>query len=112
MDANRPQLPPTPHATSSREVWVREVFSVAEALRRMGRHRRLRDVTIVLPIDYSAVEAIELACQVQIQGELSPAATELERFFDKLMEDPSAADGFVDSVRSVAQRVGEATPRK
>src|SRR5262245_56200045 len=112
MTENRSCSLTTPNSTPSREDWLREVFAVAEALRRKGRHRRLRDVTIVLPIDYSAVEAIELACQVLIQGELSPSAKELEQFFDKLMEDTLAADRFLDSVRSVARRVGESDPRR
>jgi hypothetical protein len=89
-----------------RENWRRELFVVAEALCRNGRHRRLRDVTIVLPIDHIAVEAIELACLVLSAGDVSPASAELELFFDRLLDDPSAAELFLDSVRSVARRVG------
>lgn len=112
MDANRPRTPDTANATACRQDWVREVFAVAEALRTRGRHRRLRDVTIVLPIDFTAVEGIELACRVLIEGDVSPAAQELEQFFDRLVEDPIAADRFLDSVRSVARRVGEANQRR
>ena len=111
MKANRPLAPDTANASASRDDWVREVFAVAEALRRRGRHRRLRDVTIVLPLDYMAVEGIELACRVLIEGELSPASRELDEFFDRLIEDPIAADRFLDSVRSVARRVGESDQR-
>jgi hypothetical protein len=111
MNPIRPSAPDTANATQSRDDWVREVFAVAEALRQRGRHRRLRDVTIVLPIDYAAVEGIELACRVLIEGDVSPAARELDEFFDRLVEDPLAADRFLDSVRSVARRVGEANQR-
>ena len=104
-------IPTTPVASATnldqlRSAWTQEVFSVAEALRRHGRHRRLRDVTIVLPIDHTAIEAIELACLALSEGELSEAASELERFFDHLAADQFAADRFLASVRGVARRVG------
>jgi hypothetical protein len=107
MNVNRPlpQLGSAPR--SSRADWSREVFAVAEALRRNGRHRRLRDVTIVLPIDHTAVEAIELACLALSEGELSEAANDLERFFDRLEQDSFEADRFLASVRGVARRVGQ-----
>jgi hypothetical protein len=92
--------------TPLREDCAREVFAVAEALRRTGRHRRLRDVTIVLPIDHTAVEAIELACQTLTEGELTTASADLERFLDRLVEDPPAAERFLQSVRNVVRRVG------
>jgi hypothetical protein len=99
-------------ATQLREDCVREVFAVAEALRRTGRHRRLRDVTIVLPIDHSAVEAIELACLTLIEGELSAAAADLDRFLDRLIGDPPAAQRLLQSVRNVVRRVGPAGPTR
>jgi hypothetical protein len=103
---NPTTVPAAPISPALRAEWTQEVFSVAEALRRTGRHRRLRDVTIVLPIDHSAVEAIELACLALSEGELSPASNELERFFDRLGEDRAASDRFLISLRSVARRVG------
>lgn len=95
-----------------RDDCAREVFAVAEALRRTGRHRRLRDVTIVLPIDHSAVEAIELACLTLTEGELSSAAGDLDRFLDRLMADPPAAERFLHAVRSVVRRVGPTGPSR
>jgi hypothetical protein len=92
--------------------WVKEVFAVADALRRTGGHRRLRDVTIVLPIDHTAVEAIELACLALSEGELSAAANDLERFLDRVAGDRLASDRFLISIRSVARRVGPASPKK
>lgn len=70
---NRPALSLAVEVENLREQWSREVFAVAEALRRNGGQRYLRDVTIVLPIDYTAVEAIELACLALAEGELSPS---------------------------------------
>ncbi|HEX3150517.1 MAG TPA: hypothetical protein VHR66_20735 [Gemmataceae bacterium] len=95
-----------------RDDCAREVFTVAEALRRTGRQRRLRDVTIVLPIDHSAVEAIELACQMLSEGDLSPASAELDRFMNQLIADPPAAERFLQSVRSVVRRVGPTGPAR
>jgi hypothetical protein len=95
---------------SPREAWRRELFAVAESLRRTGRQRRLRDVTIVLPLDHAAVNAIELACLVLAQGELSASASELDRFFQDLEGDAYAAQRFLDSVRSVARRAGSDSP--
>lgn len=92
--------------TQLRKDCVREVFAVAEALRRTGRHHRLRDVTIVLPIDHSAVQAIELACLTLAEGELSDAAPEFDRCLDRLLADPPAAERFLQSVRNVVRRVG------
>ena len=86
---------------------AREVFTVAEALWRTGRHRRLRDVTIVLPIDHAAVEAIELACLALAGGELSEAAADLDRHLDRLTADPVGAERFLQSVRNVVRRVGQ-----
>lgn len=97
--------PPADPATL-RAAWAREVYAVAEAFRRTGRHRRLRDVTIALPIDHAAVEAIELACQALTEGDLSPAAAEFDRFLDQLAADPVASARFLTSVRGVARRVG------
>lgn len=91
-----------------RTEWSREVFAVADVLRRGNRHRRLRDVTITLPVDHAAVEAIELACHVLSQGDLSEAAGELDRCFDRIAEDGWAAEQFLVSVRGVARRVGPA----
>jgi len=102
----------TPALSPLREDCSREVFAVAEALRRTGRQRRLRDVTIVLPIDHSAVEAIELACQTLAEGELTSAAADLERFLDRLVADPPAAERFLHSVRSVVRRVGPTGPSR
>jgi hypothetical protein len=91
---------------SLRDDCVREVFAVAEALRRTNRQRRLRDVTIVLPIDHEAVEAIELACVALTEGELSASAADLDRFLDRLTADPAAVERLLRSVRSVVRRVG------
>jgi hypothetical protein len=104
------QIPTMPATTIDtpqlREDCVREVFAVAEALRRTGRHLRLRDITIVLPIDHSAVQAIELACLTLAEGELSEPAAELDQFLDRLIADPPAAARFLQSVRNVVRRVG------
>jgi hypothetical protein len=103
---------PTPTATSTaadstlRADCTREVFAVAEALWRSGRQRRLRDVTIVLPIDHAAVEAIELACLVLTEGDLSPAAGDFEQYIDRVAADPAAAERLLQSVRAVVRRVG------
>ena len=85
---------------------AREVFAVAQALWRSGRQRRLRDVTIVLPADHAAVEAIELACLALSEGELSEAAADLDRYLDRVAADRASAERFVQSVRSVVRRVG------
>ena len=98
--------PPAAPGSDLRADCAREVFAVAEALWRTGRQRRLRDVTIVLPIDHSAVEAIELACIVLSEGELSEAAGDLDRYLDRAAADRAAAERFLQSVRSVVRRVG------
>jgi hypothetical protein len=108
MNTN-PQNGPVPE--SLRDAWCREVYGVAEALRRSGGQRRLRDVTIVLPIDHTAVEAIELACLALSEGELSSSAKELDRFLDRLSNDADEAERFLGSVRSVARRVGSGQSR-
>src|SRR5262245_61913986 len=91
--------------SSLRANCAREVFAVAEALWRAGRQRFLRDVTIVLPIDYTAVAAVELACLVLSEGELSEAAANLELFLDQVTADSASAERFIMSVRSVVRRV-------
>jgi hypothetical protein len=100
---------PTPFESNPdqrRKDWTHEVFAAAEAIRRSGRHRVLREVTIVLPIDYDAVAAMELACQVLAEGELSPAVHDLERLFDRVEKSPGLASQFLSSVRSVIRRLG------
>jgi hypothetical protein len=89
---------------------ARELFAVAEAVWRSGRQRRLRDVTIVLPIDHAAVEAIELACIALSQGELSAAAADLDRYLDRVAADRVAAERLLQSVRNVVRRVGPSGP--
>ncbi len=95
--------PPNP---GGRVLCARELFAVAEALRRTGRHRRLRDITIVRPTDFAAVAAIELACLVLSEGELSEAAAHLDRLLDQVISDPVMAERFLQSVRGVVRRVG------
>lgn len=86
---------------------ARELFAVAEALRRSGRQRRLHEITIVLPIDFAAVEAIQLACLALAEGELSEAAADLDRCLDRVTGDPATAERFLRSVRAVVGRVGQ-----
>src|SRR5262245_42638191 len=107
MKFDRSSAPVAADSPDVRAAWSREVFAVAEALRRSGRNRRLRDVTIVLPIDHRAVEAIELACLAISGAELSAPAAALNRFFDGLTLDTFEADRFLSSVRNVARRVGQ-----
>jgi hypothetical protein len=95
--------PPNP---GGRVDCARELFAVAEALRRTGRHRRLRDITIVRPADFAAVAAVELACRVLSEGELSEAAADLDQVLDQLTGDPAIAERFLESVRGVIRRVG------
>jgi hypothetical protein len=85
---------------------TREVLAVAEVLWRSGRQRRLRDVTIVMPIDHTAVEAIELACIALSEGELSEASNDLDRYLDRVAADWAGAERFLQSVRNVVRRVG------
>lgn len=98
--------------SSPRADWAREVFSVADALRRSNRHRRLRDITIVLPIDHAAVEAIELACLALSAGEFSDAAGDVDRYLEAVATDPAAVGRFLQSVRSVVRRVGPTGPAR
>jgi hypothetical protein len=99
-------MPTQPTVSRLRDDCAREVFAVAEALRRTNRQRRLRDVTIVLPTDHEAVEAVELACVALSEGDLSPAAAEFDRFLDRLTTEPDVAERFLHSVRGVVRRVG------
>lgn len=87
------------------EQWAREVLAAADALRQSGHHKRLRDVTIVLPIDLAAVEAVELACLALAQGELSDAADEFAAYLRRLAADPAVRDRFPKAVRTVIARV-------
>ena len=99
-----------PDAAALRDEWAREVLAAAEALRQTGHHKRLRDITIVHPNDFAAVEAVELACTALAQGELSDAAAELNHFLDRLAADPTAGGRFLASVRNVVGRVGPPPP--
>jgi hypothetical protein len=103
---NKPQTPPPADPIPPREVWSREVFAIAETLHRTGRQNMVREVTIVLPVDYKAVEAIELACRALAGGDFSDAARDMDRFFDKLEREPGMADQFLPSLRSVVHRLG------
>jgi hypothetical protein len=94
-----------PEPPGLREHSAREVLAAAETLRQAGQHKRLREVTIVLPIDLAAVEAIELACLALAQGELSDAAHDFDEYIGQVAADPAAADRFVAAVRKVVSRV-------
>jgi hypothetical protein len=108
MNAATPN-PSEPDPALRRQEWSREVFAAAEAIRRSGRHHGLREVTIVLPIDYEAVAAMELACQALGQGELSPATRDLDRLFDRVEKSPGLASQFLTSLHSVIRRLGPLT---
>ncbi|HKA07155.1 MAG TPA: hypothetical protein VKD71_07845 [Gemmataceae bacterium] len=103
---NKPQRPPQAEPIPPREVWSREVFAIAETLHRTGRQNLVREITIVLPVDYKAVEAIELACRALAGGDFSDGARDLDRFFDKLEREPGMADQFLPSLQSVVRRLG------
>lgn len=106
MMLSKPVSNVVPAERTLRDDCAREIFAVAQSLRRTGRHRRLRDVTIVVPADHAAVEAIELACEALAGGALSEAATEFERFLDGRTAEPGTAERFLRSVRGVVRRVG------
>jgi hypothetical protein len=101
-----PQSPPQADPIPPRDEWAREVFAIAGTLHRTGRQDLVREVTIVLPVDYKAVEAIELACRALAGGGFSDAARDLENFFDRLEREPGMADQFLPSLRSVIRRLG------
>ncbi|HJZ89914.1 MAG TPA: hypothetical protein VKE40_03510 [Gemmataceae bacterium] len=93
-----------PDSCALRAGWTKELYVVAEAIRLSGRLSGLRDVTIVHPIDHTALAAIDLACRAIAAGELSGAARELDRFLNDLAADPAVAAQFLPAVRSVARR--------
>jgi len=101
----RPDTPSPADPIPPRDEWSREVFAIAEKLHRAGRQNLVREVTIVLPVDYKAVEAIELACRALARGDLSDAARDLDRFFAKLEREPGMADQFLPSLQSVIRRL-------
>jgi len=101
-----PQSPPQADPISPRNEWAREVFAIAETLHRTGRQDLVREVTIVLPVDHKAVEAIELACRALASGGFSDAARDLDSFFDRLEREPGMADQFLPSLQSVIRRLG------
>ena len=103
--APAPSIPPASNPVPRREECVREVFAAAEGLRQTGQARRLRELTIVLPTDYRAVEALELACQVLTEGDLSQPARDLDQFFDRMSSDPAQVDRFLHSLRGVLRRL-------
>ena len=104
VDDNPTQSPADP--AFQRLEWSREVYAVADRLRQTGRQRQLRDITIVLPVDHHAIEAIELACQALMEGELSTASCDLDSLFDHLASDEAEAALFLNSVRNVVRRIG------
>src|SRR5262245_26354266 len=103
---NKPQSPPQADRISPRDEWAREVFAIAGTLHRTGRQGLVREITIVLPVDYKAVEAIELACRALAAGDFSDASRDLDRFFDRLEREPGMTDQFLPSLRSVVRRLG------
>ena len=100
----------SPLPTSLRADCAREIYSIADALRRTNRHRWLRDVTIVLPIDFAAVEAIELACLALAEGEFSDAAVDFDRLLDRVATDPAAVGRLLQAVRGLVRRLGPSGP--
>ena len=94
------------HVSSTRLTWLREVYAIADALRRTGRQRKLRDVTIALPLDQLAVEVIDLACLAISEGEFSESANDLEHFLEEIASDSFSKERFLSSLRGVARRAG------
>jgi hypothetical protein len=105
MDLMNRNTSPPADPPSLREQWAREVLAAAETLRQTGHHKRLREVTIVLPIDLAAVEALELACLALAQGELSDAAHDFDGYIGQVAADPAAAVRFLTAVRNVVTRL-------
>lgn len=101
----------TPSHAQLHQVWARELYSLAEILRRTGAQKRLRDVTITHPIDCTAVAAIYLACQALAGGEFSAATSEFEELLDRVAADAAATDRFLPAVRSIARRAASSDRR-
>jgi hypothetical protein len=101
----------TPAHARLREAWARELYSLAEILRRTGSYKRLRDVTITHPIDCTAVAAIYLVCQALAGGEFSAATNEFDEMLDRVAADADAADRFLPAVRSIARRAASSDRR-
>lgn len=87
------------------ESWSPEVYAVAEALRRGGRHMRLRELTIILPIDHIAIAAIDLACKAISEGGMGPSTADLERLLGRIAANPDERDRFLPALRSTVRRI-------
>ena len=102
--------PLPPAVVVRRDEFAAEVYAAAGRLRAAGLDDRVREVTIVRPIEHWAVAAIELACQALTDGKSSPAAAELDGLLARLAAGADGADGFPAAVRNVAGRVGPLPP--
>lgn len=99
---------PVSHGVDPSELRQRlgeQAFLLAEQIRRTGRQRQLRDVTLVWPIDQQAVSVIDLACESLSQGEISPATMELNELLDQIAMDFNTAYRLGPALRQLAYRV-------
>lgn len=80
-------------------------YRIADQLRATGGQRKLRDMTINLPVDHAAISVIDLACQALSQGDFSPEANDLETALYRIMSDAAMALRLGQSMRNMAERL-------
>lgn len=96
------ELPPSVAARD----WGRLFASLGTELKRHGYSRQLSEVTIALPADGDAIDALRIACSVGSQSEDSDDFQSLlARLNSVLSDEPKKRERFVSSLRSVLERL-------
>lgn len=80
-------------------------YRIAEKIRATGGQRKLRDMTINLPVDHEAISVIELACQALSQGEFSEEAAELDMVLERMAADATMGLRLGPAMRNMAERI-------
>ncbi len=80
-------------------------YRIAARIRASGRQRKLKDMTINLPIDCVAISVIDLACQAISQGEFSTEMSEFDGLLDQVAADPAMAPRMGPAMKKLAERL-------
>ena len=92
-------------ATAAQD-WARLFTTLGSELKRHGYSRQLSGVTIALPADQDAIDALRFACSIGLQSDESDDFRSLVAQLDSVLSDePKKRERFVSSLQNVLRRL-------
>jgi hypothetical protein len=87
-----------------RQGWLELIWRIAQGVNNSGRQRRLVDMTITLPADYAAVNAVLVACRL-LKNDSQLQTQDLDQLLQSIESDQSMCARFTVALQNLEKRV-------